>query len=80
MQITTKFNVGDPVLTIDAGTMKVKKFEVAKIGTFTSNGKTTVTLYDGNVYDSKGYDENKCFSSQEELVTYITSDDDAKAV
>ena len=80
MKIETKFNEGDSVFTIDTSTLKVKNFKVDHIGTYTSKGKTTVTLYDGESYNAKGYDENKCFGTEAELIAYVTTNDDAKAV
>ena len=71
---------GSLSLDIALGLGGIPKGRIIEIYGPESSGKTTVTLYDGNVFDSKGYDENKCFSSQEELVAYITSDDEAKAV
>ena len=80
MTIKTKFNEGDRVFTIDTNTMKIKEFQISRITTWTSSGKTNVTLYDGDSYNSNGYDENKCFSTESELLTYITTKDDAKAL
>ena len=73
MTIKTKFNEGDKVFTIDTSSLKVKEFEVGRISTFTSNGKTRVTLYDGDSYTANGYDEDKCFATEAELMTFITT-------
>lgn len=74
MTIKTKFNEGDKVYTIDTNTIKVKEFEVERISTWTSKEKTLITLYPkGDTYSSSGYDENKCFASQEELVNFVTT-------
>lgn len=81
MTIKTTFNEGDKVFTIDTNTLKVKEFEVGRICTYTASGKTTVTLYPkGDTYSSNGYNEDKCFSSEAELITFVTTKDDAKAL
>ena len=80
MNIKTKFNEGDKVFTIDANTMKVKDFVVSRITTWTSGGKTNVTLYDDESYTASGYDENKCFATEAELMTFITTKDNAKTL
>lgn len=80
MTIKTKFNEGDKVVTIDTNTMKIKEFEVGRISTWTSAGKTRVTLYDGDTYNSNGFEENKCFSTEAELITYITTKSDAETL
>ena len=80
MNIKTNFNIGDKVFTIDTRTLKVKDFEVKRISTFTSDGKTTITLYDDYNYMADGYDENKCFSTEKELMTFITTKNDAKTL
>lgn len=80
MKIETKFNEGDSVFTIDTSTLKVKNFKVDHIGTYTSNGKTTVTLYDGSSVVGKGYEETKCFRTEAELIAYVTAKEDAKAI
>lgn len=78
MTIKTKFNEGDKVFTIDTNTLKVKDFEVKRISTYTSQGKTSVTLYDGDTYTATGHDETKCFSTEAELMTFITTNDESK--
>ena len=80
MTIKTKFNEGDKVFTIDTNTLKVKEFEVGRISTYTCNGKTYVTLYPKGENTSTGYNEEKCFSTQAELVTFVTARDDAKTL
>lgn len=79
MNIKTKFNEGDMVFTIDTKTLKAKGFEVGRISTLTVDGDTHVMLYekDASVY-SDGYDEKKCFPSEAELITFVTTKDDNK--
>lgn len=79
MTIKTKFNEGDKLFTIDAKTLKVKQFQVERIMAYVSNGKTSVSLYPkGDI--SNSYDEDKCFPTEAELITFITTKDDAKAL
>ena len=80
MNIKTKFNIGDKVFTIDTNTLKVKNFEVKRISTFTADGTTSVTLHDGDSYLSNGFDEGKCFMTEAELMTFITTKNDAKTL
>lgn len=80
MTIKTKFNEGDKVFTIDTNTLKVKSFEVKRITTYTTCGKTSVTLYDSASYTASGYDEDKCFATEAELMTFITTPDEPKAL
>ena len=80
MTITTKFNVGDKVFTIDPNTIKIKDFVVKRVLTCTSAGNTSVTLYDGDSYPANGYNESTCFATEADLITFITSRDDAKTL
>lgn len=78
MEIKTKFNIGDKVYTIDPKTIKIKGFKVARISAFTTtNGNVIVNLYPkDNSFLSDYYEENKCFSSQEELIKFIKDTDE----
>ncbi len=80
MIIKTKFNEGDKVFTIDTNSLKVKDFTISRISTYTCKGKTNITVYDGEQYNANGYDESKCFPTEAELMTFITSKDDAKTL
>ncbi len=75
MNIKTKFNVGDNVCTIDKKTMKIKKFEIGNIFIFAAkNGRVDVTYRAVNdSYNSDSYEEEKCFTSEAELMTFITA-------
>ena len=71
--ITTKFNVGDKVFTIDEKTMKIREFEVAWISVFVHGGKEPSVSYkskDDSAY-FVGCEEAKCFATKHELLTYI---------
>lgn len=81
MTITTRFNEGDKAFTLNTATLKVKEFEVERVSTYTTNGKTSVTLYAKNEpFGTNGYEEDKCFASEAELLNFITSKDDAETV
>lgn len=80
MTITTKFNEGDSVFTIDTISMKIKEFKISRISTYTVKGETSVTLYESDSCYATGYDECKCFPTAAELLTFITSKDDAEAL
>lgn len=72
----TKYNEGDRVYTIDTNSLKVKEFEVGKITTWTTSGKTSVCLHPkGASYADPCYDESKCFASEKELLAFITTKD-----
>ena len=75
--ITTKFNVGDKAFTIDSKTMKIKEFEVSMICMYLSeDGKPDISYKakgDGILGDS--IDEDKCFPTKHELLTYIEQSD-----
>lgn len=73
MTITTSFNIGDTAYTIDKSTLKLKSFTVARIIAHVTSESTTVTLYDGDTYNATGYDEQKCFTSSEALLSFITT-------
>lgn len=80
MIIKTKFNIGDKVFTIDTTYLKVREFEVNRINAFTVGDTVNVRLYDSESYNANGYDENKCFHTEAELMTFITTKEDAKTL
>ena len=80
MTITTKFNEGDKVFTIDTNTLKIKDFVVKRVLTSTSAGKTSITLYDSDSYPTNGYNESKCFATEAELMTFIGTPNEPEAL
>lgn len=71
MEIKTKFNIGDKVFTIDKDSFKIKEFKVASMMVFfNSTGNLRTTLYPADDYISS-YEEEKCFSTREDLLKYI---------
>ena len=76
-QITTKFNLGDKVFTIDDETKKVVEITVGSFTVSVNKNEKSVKVYpckpDGNVDWYTSYDEKYCFNSQQELLSYITS-------
>lgn len=79
MTIKTKFNIGDKVFTINTNTLKVYGFEVKRISAYTEGNGVIVTLYDDVSYTANNFNEDKCFATEPELMTFITRDD-AKAL
>lgn len=75
MNITTKFNIGDKVCTIDKNTMKVKAFEIGLISVYVSKtGKPSVNYRaSGDGYTGDSYEEEFCFPNETELLAYITT-------
>ena len=82
MTIKTRFNEGDTVFTVDTNTLKVKEFEIGRISTWTANEKTSVTLYpkEEKNYTTTGFSEDKCFPTEAELITFITTRDEPKTL
>lgn len=72
MNVTTKFNVGDTVYTIDPETLKIKEFEIGSISTSTDAEKTNVYLYPKGSSSYNSIYESKCFASREELIDHVT--------
>lgn len=72
MNVTTKFNVGDTVYTIDADTLKIKEFEIGSISTSTDAEKTTVYLYPKESSNYSSIREDKCFASRDTLIEHVT--------
>lgn len=74
MKIVTKFNVGDKVYTLDKESMRLKEFEVAHVIVVAAKDNVRISYSvkcDG--YHSESYDEQVCFASKDELLTYITA-------
>lgn len=72
MNIETKFKVGDNVFTIDPETLKIKQFEIGTVASATNDKGTNVLVYPKGKDCYKSADENKCFSTKEALLDYIT--------
>ena len=75
-QVTTKFNVGDRVVALDNKTLKIRELQIASMLVTVTRESQSVSIYpvgdDGsaNYYDK--YEEERCFSTREELLDYIT--------
>ena len=78
MEITTKFNLGDTVWTVDLMHLNIRSFEVARIGvTSTIENGTNVELYpsDGKGgYEWKCYEEKKCYPRKEDLMDQLNGE------
>lgn len=78
MNIRTKFNVEDKVFTIDKKTMKIREFEIGFMCVCVGqSGNATVTYRaKGDSAFADSYEEDKCFSTKHELLTYIGQTDE----
>ena len=76
MDIKTKFSVGDNVFTLDKKTFKMKKITIGIVSAWVKD-VVVVDYYAmkdiGTVDYNEKYDENVCFSSANELLSYITT-------
>ena len=75
-QITTMFNVGDKVVTLNKDTMKMTEITIGYVSaSIGKDGKHSVSyspLKDsGDVDFYTGYDENVCFANKDQLLEYI---------
>lgn len=77
MTVNTKFNIGDKVVTIDTNTLKLKEFVIKRMFVNLYKDKVYVSLYGDDTYTSTSYDEEKCFSTEEELMDFIKPKKDA---
>ena len=71
MNITTKFNVGDTIFTINPSTLKAIAFKVANIDVFARNGKLDIRYATEKDYPYETYKEEMCFKTREELEAHI---------
>lgn len=74
MSIETKFNVGDTAFTIDPQSLRVRKFIVKSITTYSSDKGTTINLYPEDGGYAEHYEEYKCFATRDDLMQHITSE------
>lgn len=76
MDIKTKFNLNDEIISLDEKTYKATKGTVSFIGVLAhSNGDVSVTYHCKE--DGVGpFTEEHSFPSEEELLNYITSKED----
>lgn len=75
-QITTMFNVGDKVVTLNKDTMKMTEITIGYVYvSIGKDGKQSVNYSplkgSGNVDFCKSYDENVCFANKDQLLEYI---------
>ena len=76
-QVKSKFNIGDDVVTVDKGNLKMKKFKVAEIAFFVYEDHTNIYLYpmkeDGSTDSCNSVDEGICFASETDLIEHLTT-------
>lgn len=71
MNVSTKFNVGEKVATVEKNTMKIIESSISMIGVYIYNDKVNVSY---SLEENNGiYSEDVCFRSKEELVNYMLS-------
>lgn len=71
MNVSTKFNVGETVATVDKETMKIIEQPISMISVYIFNDKVKISYM---LEDNKGiYEEDLCFVSKEHLVNYMLS-------
>lgn len=72
--ITTKYNIGEKVYTIDRKTMKVTEFEVGSIIVYLRGDDRPSIDYRPKAEDFAPdmYSEDMCFATKEELMEYIS--------
>ena len=76
MNIQTKFNVGDKVLTIDPSTMKIREVEIERVRVYVEEDAITVSYHaKGDSFFKDDYPEEKCFSTKNELLTFISTNE-----
>lgn len=75
MNITTKFNIGDKVCTIDKNTMKMKAFEIGSMIVYVSKTFKPSVNYRASCdgYTGDSYEEEFCFPNETELLSHITT-------
>lgn len=76
MNIQTKFNVGDKVLTIDPSTMKIREAEIERVRAIAEEGTVRVSYHaKGDSFFKDDYPEEKCFATKNELLTFISTNE-----
>lgn len=75
MKITTKFNVGDTVYTIDKKTMRLKEFEISSVSVIALTKDAYQISYGVKTenYHTESYEERVCFASRDDLLDYVIS-------
>lgn len=71
MEITTKFNIGDTLFTIDKESMKIIEFQVTSAHVFIYKSPE-----DTSIYYNTTYQEDRCFRTKQELMEFIDKPED----
>ncbi len=78
MEIKSKWNVGDSVVTVDKATFKAVEIVVGAISAAVDRRGQTVRVHpcraDGSVEYCTSYDERFCFATVAEMAEYITAE------
>lgn len=75
VQATTKFNVGDKVVTLSKDTKKMIEITIAQMVVTVKKDSSSVSVYpqnqDGSTDYYTSYEECYCFATRDELINYI---------
>lgn len=72
MTITTNYNVGDIIYTVNPDTLKIIETKIESVHISVYGDKPNITYGTKTGDDFKGYDASKCFASAEELMRHLT--------
>ena len=74
-QFTTRFNVGDTIVTLDEKTRKAIEVKIGYVSVTTTKEKSSVKYSPvketGEVDYYTSYDETICFKTKDQLIDYI---------
>lgn len=75
MTVVTKYDVGDKVFTVEKKSLKVREFEIGSVfvSSITKDKARVKYLAKDDSIFSEGVPEEHCFSSQQELLTHVTT-------
>ena len=73
MTITTNYNIGDVIYTIDTDTLKIINAPVSRISVSARQDAKPLILYSIEIDGSnKCIEQGKCFASAEELMRHLS--------
>lgn len=72
MTITTDYNVGDMIYTVNPDTLKIIETKIESIYISVYDDKPKITYGTKTGDDFKGYEASKCFASAEELMRHLS--------
>ena len=72
MTITTDYNVGDMIYTVNPDKLKIIETKIESVHISVYNDKPAITYGIKTGDDFKSYEESKCFASAEALMRHLT--------